>query len=101
MKTRKKYRIKSKFRFIVSLIIISVIATSFNIITGLCNSSAITETQYANVAVEYGDTLWAIADDYTPEDTDIRETIYQICKINNIDASELRPGMILKIPVRI
>lgn len=96
---RKKYRITSKFRFITSIVIMLMMLTaSFNIITGFHVSTALTKPQYTNVQVTYGDTLWDIACQYKSDDTDIRKAVYDICKVNDIEASDLKPGMTLKIP---
>lgn len=101
MKTqrRKKYRITSKFRFITSIIIMSCLAIGiFGTITGLNVSRAITKTEYAQVEICYGDTLWDIANTYKSNDTDTRKAVYKICKINDIEASDLTPGMTISVP---
>lgn len=101
MKTqrRKKYRITSKFRFITSIVVMLMLAIGiFGTISGLNTSRAITKTQYVQVEVCYGDTLWDIANTYKSDDTDTRKAIFEICKINNIEASDMSPGMVLSIP---
>lgn len=100
MKTRKKrYRIKSKVRFITSIIIMASLAISIaGGITGLNVSRAITKPQYIQVEICYGDTLWDVANDYKSENTDTRKAIFEICKVNNIEASDLTPGMIISVP---
>ena len=96
---RKKYRIKSKFRFITSMVIIAVLAVAgFNFITGFDQSTALEKTTYTKVRVVSGDTLWNIADKYKSNSTDPRDAVYRICSINDISASELQPDMILMIP---
>lgn len=96
---RKKYRIKSKFRFITSMIIIiGLCATGAAALTGLSTSLALTKEIYTQVQVASGDTLWTIANTYKDENTDTREAIYEICQINDVDASDLYPGMTLSIP---
>lgn len=96
---RKRYRITSKFRFITSVVIILMLITAaFNVITGLQVSTALTKPQYTAVHVTYGDTLWDIACTYKADDTDIRKAVFEICKVNDIEASELEPGMTIKVP---
>ncbi len=96
---RKKYRIKSKFRFITSMIIIiGLCAAGAAALTGLSTSLALTKEIYTQVQVASGDTLWTIANTYKDENTDTREAIYEICQINDVDASDLYPGMTLSIP---
>ena len=99
---RKKYRIKSKFRFITSLIVMfGILIGGFNIITGSDTSLALTKPQYTEVTVCYGDTLWEIADTYKDDDTDPRRAVYEICKANDISASDLTPGMVILVPVNL
>lgn len=98
-RTTKKYRIKSKFRFMVScLIIIGIFVSGINFITGSYTTLALEKPSYTEVTISYGDTLWDIADEYKSNDTDIRRAVYEICEINNISASDLVPGMVIKIP---
>lgn len=100
--TRKRYRITSKFRFITSIILILMLATvAFNFITGLYVSTALTKPQYTNVQITYGDTLWDIACRYKSDDTDVRKAVYDICMANDIEASDLEPGMIIKVPEKL
>lgn len=100
---RKKYRIKSKPRFITSMIvIIALFVCGISTITGINISTALTEPQYEYVNVKSGDTLWDIADKYKSEDTDIRRAVFEISKANNdIEASELYPGMVISVPVEL
>ena len=96
---RKKYRITSKFRFITSIIMMTSLAIGiFGAVSGLNISRAITKPQYTQVEVCYGDTLWDIANTYKSEDTDTRRAVFEICKINDIEASDLSPGMTISIP---
>ncbi len=102
IRRRKKYRIKSKFRFITSMIIIlGIIIGGFSLITGTYKSVALTKTQYTQVEVCYGDTLWDIANTYKSDDTDTRRAVYEICKANDIEASDLTPGMVISVPEKL
>lgn len=96
---RKRYRITSKFRFIASIVIMASMAIGlFGAVTGLNISRAITEPQYTEVQVCYGDTLWDIANEYKSEDTDTRKAVFEICRVNDIEASDLVPEMVIMIP---
>jgi nucleoid-associated protein YgaU len=98
-KKRKKYRIKSKFRFITSLVIMAAIVICiFGAVTGLSVSTALTKPQYTNVTITAGDTLWDIAETYMADDMDVRKAVYELCKYNDINASDLTPGMVIKVP---
>lgn len=97
--SRKKYRIKSKFRFITSLIImIGLLVGGINLITRMDKSFALTQPQFTEVEVCYGDTLWDIANTYKSDDTDTRRAVFEICKANDIEASDLTPGMVISVP---
>ncbi len=99
IKRRKKYRIKSKFRFITSIVVLTILSVSaFGIFSGLNNSEALTKTQHKQIQIASGDTLWQIADKYKDNNTDTRKAIYKICQLNNIEASDLYPGMIISVP---
>lgn len=102
VRRKKKYRIKSKFRFITSLIImLGILIGGFNMVTGLNTSVALTKPQYTQVKVCYGDTLWDIANVYKSDDTDTRRAVYEICKVNDINASDLTPGMVISVPEKL
>jgi LysM repeat protein len=48
--------------------------------------------------VEAGDTLWSIAADITPGGADVRETIVTIRELNDLEASTIHPGEVLRLP---
>ena len=95
----KTIRIKNKFRFItfvtILILVISMAVGAFFPVTALSESSG---KSYVEVCVKYGDTLWELAETYGDPQTDIREMIYEICAINNISASDLTEGQMIKIP---
>ena len=96
---KKKYRITSKFRFIASIVIMTGLVTAvFGAVSGLSVSRAITQPQYTQVEVCHGDTLWDIANTYKSDDTDTRRAVYEICAVNDIEASDLVPGMTISVP---
>ena len=101
MKTtcRNKYRIISKFRFITSVVIMAGLMIGIiGAVSGLNVSRALTETKYKEVQICYGDTLWDIANTYKSDDTDTRKAVFEICKANDIEASDLEPGMTISVP---
>lgn len=70
----------------------------FGAVSGLDISRALTKPQYTEVEIVYGDTLWNIANTYKSDDTDTRRAVFEICKENNIEASDLAPGMVISVP---
>ncbi len=91
---RIRYRLKNKKRFItiiLSFIIIIICASSFTV-------AAFSKPPiYQTVSVKPGDTLWEIADKYS-QDTEIREYIYKIKAINDLDSANIYAGQKLYLP---
>ena len=97
--TKKSYRIKNKFRFITFLTVCMLItAFGANAVFGLGDASGSDKIEYVSVKVESGDTLWNLAKEYGPSNIDVRKVIYEIEKLNNVDASTLHSGMTIEIP---
>ncbi len=99
---KKKYKIKSKIRFtlfmtIAILMFFSVAGT----IIGLNNAESLTKPTYSEIIVDSGDTLWNLAKEFGPDDKDVREVVYEICRINDISADSIQPGQTILIPVYI
>ena len=99
-KTNKKYRIKSKFRFIMFVVVVLGIAVgTFGYFTG--SDVSIAQVQPAEpitVEVTAGDTVWDIAKHFTSNGTDIRKAVYEICEANDLQDAQIHSGMILTIP---
>ncbi|WFD12039.1 LysM peptidoglycan-binding domain-containing protein [Tepidibacter hydrothermalis] len=55
--------------------------------------------EYETVNVTQGDTLWNIAKENISEKEDIRDYIYMIRKVNNLESVNIHPGDQLLIPV--
>ncbi len=96
---RKHYRIVSTPRFITFLVICAlIIIYATAMISGASNAQSLTEQTYTTVTVGEGDTLWEIAREYGTPETDVRDTVNTICKVNSITASDLKPGDIILVP---
>lgn len=93
--TNKKYVLKNKRRFFSFLFMTSLIA--FTIIY-TATVSGYKEPEYQKVFVEAGDTLWSIAERYN-NNGNMREFIYSIEKINNIDAGRLYANTTIFVPI--
>ena len=50
------------------------------------------------VVVRSGDTLWEIADRFSPESADLRIVIRELASFNGLHSKALRPGQVLRIP---
>ena len=102
MTRQKKYRVNNKARF-TAFVAVTIIALAFIISSalGFNTASGASTQQYIQVCVESGDTLWALAQKYGPSDMDIRNIVYEICRLNGITASELQAGQYITIPAEL
>lgn len=95
-----RYRINNRIRFTLFVVLVILFVTTFaNFALGLNTADSATYVEYTEVKVMSGDTLWSIAGAYMDDNSDIRESVYQLCKINDINASQLQAGMTLLVPV--
>ena len=95
-----RYRINSRIRFTLFVVLTIILLTiSANFALGLDIADSSTMTEYMEVEVSSGDTLWSIADNYMTDYSDTRKAVYELCQINDIDASELYAGMTIMVPI--
>ena len=99
-KTNKKYRIKSKFRFIAFVVIVLGIAVgALGYVTGMDVSTALEQPEdQITIEISAGDTVWDIAEHVASKDTDVRKAVYEICQANDLQDAEIQSGMVLTIP---
>ena len=57
----------------------------------------IVEYEEREIIVQQGDTLWNIAKDAVGETEDVRQTVSEIIRKNNLHNGIIHPGMTLKI----
>lgn len=87
-----KLRIVNKARFITSMtVIIMFLVLIFSF------TSAKENVVYEDYTVTSGETLWTIAAENKKADEDIREYIYELQQINNIDDCMIYPNQTIKI----
>jgi len=95
-----KYKIVNKERF--ELFIITLLSIGFISILGVTNlvkaQSDIMNTQYDEIYIHQGDTLWDIALKFKPDKYDVREMAYEIKEFNQLDDYYIYPGELIKIP---
>ncbi|MDO4552710.1 MAG: LysM peptidoglycan-binding domain-containing protein [Bacillota bacterium] len=97
---KRKYRIKSKGRFLIFLTVVMVIvlgATGTALGEDFGRPGA-AQTAYVAVEISAGDTLWDLALEYGPENQDVRKIVHAICQQNDIRAGEIYPGQTILIP---
>ena len=85
-------RIVNKKRFItvITILIITLISI-FNL------SFAKAKVGTEDYVVSTGDTLWSIASEHKKSGQDVREYIYELRQLNNLDDCIIYPGQVLKI----
>ena len=102
MKQRKHhYRIVDPVRFFLAVVIsiMLLIFAGYSII-GATQAQAAAVRTYKQVTIQDGDNLWNLVEDYNPNaHIDIRDAIYDIYEINDIDESDIRPGETIFIPI--
>lgn len=85
-------RIANKKRFIASIVImIASIISIFN----LCFAK--TEVITEDYVVSAGETLWSIASENKKAGQDVREYIYELREVNNMNDSLIYPNQVIKI----
>lgn len=96
-------RIVNVKRFIISttisILLIFLVGSVVVKATYYCN-----KIDYKTVYVTRGDTLWKIASEEQTKNSyyknkDVRDIIYDIKEINNLNVSDLKIGQELKIPI--
>lgn len=95
----KHYRIVNKFRFyvsmsIITLTLITIIALAFNYTLSKGHESKI---EYMSHTVRKYETIWDIARE-SDHKGDIRDFVDEIIYINNLKDSKIYPGQIIAIP---
>ena len=95
-------KIVNKIKFIKSILIILLAIICFSLILNK-SSFSFEETKYKSLIISNGDTLWSIAkeeknnNDYF-KNKDIRDVVYELKCINNLNDSNLKIGEKLIIP---
>ncbi len=94
-RTRITVNYPKLLRSIVILFIFVTVLTGF--LTGGIGNAMVKEQRYEIVRVYPGDTLWDIAKEYS--DGDIRKTINEIKKFNNMKSTALVAYESIKVPI--
>lgn len=92
-----KKHLKTSISLLLFLLIISI---SISMVSSYYKNKTQNKTiSYEEVVVKKGDTIWNISIKYTPKDKDVRKTVYEIRKINNLNDCIIFPGQTLKVPI--
>lgn len=96
-----KITIVNKRKFIRSLVVLAGLIML--ILLGMSNTYSKTEVAYKEDYILEGDTLWSVAEEQTQtneyyKNKDIRDVVYEIKKLNNIENGNLDIGQKIVIP---
>ncbi len=91
-----KLTVRGKMVLGIITLFILMGVVSFSVITGAAEKKD-ADMNYFFYTVESDDTIWSIACEHTPENKDVRKTVYEILNLNNIETNELKAGMRLAI----
>ena len=97
-KRKRKTNLKLKNIVLLVLTIIAINSIFFN-----NNSYSKVEVKYKTEYTSFGDTLWSIAERESKnnkyyQEKDIREIVYNLKQVNNLQTSSLSVGQEIKIP---
>lgn len=96
-----RYRINNitkfkRFIFLSILIFSFIVFASLSIVNAYSNN----HMQYIYIYVEQGDTIWSIASNNNINNLDVRELVYKIEKVNNLNSSSyIHPGDTIIVPL--
>jgi LysM repeat protein len=78
----------------VAVVLVLLLATG----VGATVAGTAADDGYVTHRVVAGDTLWDIASGCTDPSEDVRRTVHEIRRINDLDGSLIVPGQVLRIP---
>ncbi|PDO11612.1 MAG: hypothetical protein BLM47_00325 [Candidatus Reconcilbacillus cellulovorans] len=85
-----------------AMFLVSLLFACFSLLAAAWKPHAevvLSDMPLERVYVEYGDTLWDIAQDRTAPGEDVRDVIARIKKLNGLRSSAIYEGQILYVPV--
>ena len=82
-----------------ALSIISITVVVVLLLLASAGHATAEPTETFSYRIQGGDTLWQIAAEYGPANTDRREVVSIIQRLNEIDAGSLQIGQVIEIPV--
>lgn len=99
-KSRRRLRVVNKARLTIFVALTLLIISPAILFAMDRPIPAMPDELFIRVHVEEGDTLWRIAQDYLPANTDIRSFINKIKVTNKLDSALIKEGDLLLIPDR-
>ncbi|MBQ4425160.1 MAG: LysM peptidoglycan-binding domain-containing protein [Lachnospiraceae bacterium] len=93
MRRTRRLTKKNMLGLFLFLAVLMILAALFFIRPSVRAEEEERNAVYTLVTVRQGDSLWSLAQEYAPEDTDIRDYIDLLCRVNNLKSSDsIRSG---------
>ena len=90
-------RIKNKKRFVIFLVFsLILVTTAFAL--AFNNTYAENDIHMQEYVINYGDSLWSIAQENKPEGIDTRDYVNRIASLNGLQDGLIKPGAIILLP---
>lgn len=98
---RHHYRVANPFRFFIFVLIcITTITFAAYSLAGAADAQAADVRTYRQVTIQEDDNLWNLVERYNPDaNINVRDAVYDIYEINDIDANDIHPGDEIFIPI--
>ena len=90
-------KIVNKRKFIKSTLTLIIILVSIIILVNTIINKTEYAEKYKTIYISEDETLWSIAEEYKKTNQDIREYIYEIKKLNNMESATIYEGQELTI----
>ena len=95
----KSYRIKSKLRFTIFMLIVLLFVMTLLGAAAPRNTVNTSKVTYRTVEIAAGDTLWSLAEKYAPSARQVRKYVYEIKDVNGLETSDLYVGQLILVPI--
>lgn len=100
-----RLRLTARGRAVIAVLVTlaAVLATAlavFFMSTPAASAGAAEAVTTETVTISEGETLWAVASQYAPAGTDVRDFVLMLQDINDLDSATVQPGQQLDIPVQ-
>ena len=97
---RKTFRFRFRSLMLAGIFMLALILGIVLLTAGVtCAGENNPPRTYESRLIENGDTLWAIASEYSDEEKDIRACVSEIKRLNNLSGDTIHVGHYLLVPV--
>jgi hypothetical protein len=94
-----KYGIKTLVICAISVAMLAASVFLFLFGDAMRRDSAMARTDFEQIVVETGDTLWTISEQRPVDGISLSEEVYELKKLNGLDSSAIVAGQTLLVPI--